>query len=295
MASSVRGRGRRRGACRCRGCARRGDPPARSDRGRRACRAAVVAPCAAGSRADRCGRRRDATRYGAGRRSGGGDVARQGVPDARALERSPRPTRVGAHGRPRARRNAARAAADAGAAGEDPCPSAPALGAWGDIARRAPAPARGLHRDDRVRDRAHLRPRRARLAAAGDRVRPLPHRASGGRSGAPCSTGCPSRRRSRRTCAARSSARSSSRSRVSTRSCRCSTRRSSWRPRAARTRCSSGSPIAGASTSSRTPSGAVHVDPARVRRGAARSTRSSPIPREARATSSTTSPPRSRA
>ena len=38
---------------------------------------------------------------------------------------------------------------------------------------RAPAVARGLHGDDRVRDRAHLGPRRARLASPGDRVRPL--------------------------------------------------------------------------------------------------------------------------
>ena len=36
---------------------------------------------------------------------------------------------------------------------------------------------RDLLRHDRVRDRAHLRPRAARLAAAGDRVRPLPRAA----------------------------------------------------------------------------------------------------------------------
>ena len=43
-----------------------------------------------------------------------------------------------------------------------------------DAARGAPAVARGLLRLDRVRDRAHLRPRGARLAAPGDRVRALP-------------------------------------------------------------------------------------------------------------------------
>ena len=43
---------------------------------------------------------------------------------------------------------------------------------------------------DRVRDRAHLRSRRARLAAAGDRVRPLPRgRSSAGRAAARCCGG----------------------------------------------------------------------------------------------------------
>ena len=41
-------------------------------------------------------------------------------------------------------------------------------------ARGAARAARGLLRHDRLRDRAHLRPRRARLAPAGDRVGPLP-------------------------------------------------------------------------------------------------------------------------
>ena len=65
-------------------------------------------------------------------------------------------------------------AADAGAAGAHPRVAAPALRPRGDAARGAAAPARGLHGLDRVRDRAHLRPRRARLAAPGDRVGPLP-------------------------------------------------------------------------------------------------------------------------
>ena len=64
----------------------------------------------------------------------------------------------------------------------------------GDAARRAPAPARGLHRDDRVRDRAHLGSRRARLAAAGDRVGPLPRRAPGGRAPRTSVPARPSRR-----------------------------------------------------------------------------------------------------
>ena len=45
-----------------------------------------------------------------------------------------------------------------------------------------------------------------------------------------CSSACRRSRRSRATCTRPSSARSSSRSRASTRSCRCSTRRSSWPP-----------------------------------------------------------------
>ena len=44
-----------------------------------------------------------------------------------------------------------------------------------DARRRAAAAQGDLLRDARVRDRAHLRPRGARLAAARDRVRPLPH------------------------------------------------------------------------------------------------------------------------
>ena len=126
--------------------------------------------------------------------------------------------------------------ADAGAAGADPGLAAPPLRRGRHAARGAAAPARGLHRLDRLRDRAHLRPRRARLAAPGDRVGPLPPAARRPRSGARCSTASPRRRASSSTCAGRSSARSSSRSRASSRSCRCSTRRSRSRRRAARTR-----------------------------------------------------------
>ena len=71
-------------------------------------------------------------------------------------------------------------------------------------------------RHDRLRDRAHLRPRGARLAAAGDRVRPLPAAALPRRAGARCSGASARSRGWSATCAAPSSARSSSRSRAST-------------------------------------------------------------------------------
>ena len=82
------------------------------------------------------------------------------------------------------------------------------------LADALPAPARDLLRHDRVRDRAHLRPRGARLAAAGDRVRPLPAAARRRRAGAPARRGSARSRGWSTTCAARSSARSSSRSRA---------------------------------------------------------------------------------
>ena len=88
----------------------------------------------------------------------------------------------------------------------------------GETLREAlPAPARGLLRHDRLRDRAHLRPRRARLAPAGDRVRA----ATGSRSTAEERRAAARSRLAGRGLRAvppprRSSARSSSRSRVST-------------------------------------------------------------------------------
>ena len=103
----------------------------------------------------------------------------------------------------------------------------------GENAARGPAaPPRGLHGDDRLRDRAHLRSCRAGLAAAGDRVGPVPRRARSRGAPEPACGGSRRSRASRRTSAAPSSARSSSRSRDSTSSCRCSTRRSSWPPEA---------------------------------------------------------------
>ena len=54
-----------------------------------------------------------------------------------------------------------------------------------DARRRAPAPARDLLRDDRLRDRAPLRPRAPRLAAQGDRVGEVPPAAFRRRAEAP--------------------------------------------------------------------------------------------------------------
>src|SRR5438874_282942 len=51
--------------------------------------------------------------------------------------------------------------------------------------RRAAGAPRGLLRHERLRARAHLGPRGARLAAPGDRVRPLPDAAHAGREEAP--------------------------------------------------------------------------------------------------------------
>ena len=97
-------------------------------------------------------------------------------------------------------------------------------GARQDLRRRPAAPARDLLRHDRLRDRAHRRPRAARLAAPDDRGGRAPPAARRPSRSAACSSGCPRSRRSRATCTRPSSARSSSRSRASTCSCRCSTR-----------------------------------------------------------------------
>ena len=97
-----------------------------------------------------------------------------------------------------------------------------------DVRRRPAPPGRDLLRHDRLRDRAHLGPQPARVAAPDDRVRRAPPAARPPRTSAPAArTGCPRSRRSRATCTRRSSARSSSPSRASTCWCRCSTRRSS--------------------------------------------------------------------
>ena len=78
-------------------------------------------------------------------------------------------------GDPALDRDALDPAADARAAGADPRLGCCASTSPGEtLARRAAAAARDLLRHDRLRDRAHLRPRRARLAARGDRVGPLP-------------------------------------------------------------------------------------------------------------------------
>ena len=115
---------------------------------------------------------------GAPRRCRGRDGARQGVPDARSPRGPARSARLRADGRPCARRDAAASSADSGAPGADPGSTPPALRPGGHAARGAAAPARGLHGLDRLRDRAHLGPRRARVAAQGDRVGALPRDAA---------------------------------------------------------------------------------------------------------------------
>ena len=100
-------------------------------------------------------------------------------------------------------------------------------GARGDLRRRAPQAPRDLRGHDGLRGGAHLRPPAARLAAAGHRVGHLPRSRSRPRRSGACSSGCRASRRSRATSTRPSWARSSSRSRAWTRSCRCSTRRSS--------------------------------------------------------------------
>ena len=57
-----------------------------------------------------------------------------------------------------------------------------------DARRRAAAPARDLLRHDRLRDRAHLRPRAPRLAAQGDRVGEVPPAALAPTSRSACSS-----------------------------------------------------------------------------------------------------------
>ena len=135
-----------------------------SDRRRRQPRrlASPAAPAAAPGRPEPPRRRRR------------GDGARQGVPHARPSRCAARSARLGADGRPRARRDPARPVADARAPGADPRGPAAPLRPRRHAARGAPAAARGVHGIERLRDRAHLGPRRARLAAQGDRVRSLP-------------------------------------------------------------------------------------------------------------------------
>ena len=104
------------------------------------------------------------------------DGAGHGPSHSRPPRRAARPARRRAGRRPGARPGAARAQADTGAAATDPGrhPRGPRPGR--DARRRPAAAAPGLLRHQRLRDRAHLRPRATRLAADGDRVAPLsPH------------------------------------------------------------------------------------------------------------------------
>ena len=119
---------------------------------------------------------------GAGRRQGrrgaaagrpGRDVAPQGPPHARPPGRQARPARVRARGRSGARSRDRRA--DAGADGPDPGQDPAHLRPGRHARGRAPAPARDLLRDDRLRDRAHRVAPPAHLAAREDRVGRVPH------------------------------------------------------------------------------------------------------------------------
>ena len=161
-------------------------------------------------------------------------VGRQGPPHARPPGRAARPARLGPRVRPGARpgHREPHPRADAG----DPRERAARGRAGRDVRRRPSAPPGDLLRHRRLRDRAHLRPRAARVAAPVDRVRRVPPAAA--RRGEARAAPAPDPRstRSRPTCTRRSSARSSSRSRASTCCCRCSTRRSSWPRRPARAR-----------------------------------------------------------
>ncbi len=121
------------------------------------------------------GRRRAA---GRGR---GGHVDREGPPQPRPPGRRPRPARRQAARRPGAGRRERRA--DARGDGAHPRLAAAGEGAGRELRRRPPPPARGLLRHDRLRDRAHLRPPEAALAARRDRVGAPARAAAGGAAG----------------------------------------------------------------------------------------------------------------
>ena len=183
---------------------------------------------------------------------------------------------------------------DARAAGAHPREPPPAVRAGRDAARRAAAAARGLHRLERVRDRAHLRPRRTRLAAEGDRVRTVPRRARarGARAAAPSARAGRGLRAVPPPVVPRAEAvlpRGPGRADPDAR------RGDRARSRvAALTRSSSGWPTAVASTRSSTPSAARTSRSSASSRASAPTTRSSSIPRAGAATSSTTCPRRGR-
>ena len=220
----------------------------------------------------------------------------EGVSHARPSQRPPRPARLGADGRPRARRVAARSRRSPPELQARIPARLLRLSVPGETLLEALPRLREVYTGhDRVRDRAHLRPRRARLAAAGDRVGPLPPAARGrrapraaraARAGRGVRDVPPARVHRPEAVLDRGPRRARPDARRG--------RRARSRGRRARGR-SSGSPIAVASTSlAHTVGRVVRVDPARVRGRADASTRSSPIRRAAPATSSTTSPRRSR-
>ncbi len=111
----------------------------------------------------------------AARRRGRCDGPGESASHARPPRRTSRSTRVGAPGRPRTRARALDSEADPGAPGEGARSRAAHVRRRRHARRRAAASERDLHRNDRVRDRAHRRPREARVAAAGDRVGEVPH------------------------------------------------------------------------------------------------------------------------
>ena len=124
-----------------------------------------------GSRGDHPGRLRG-PRRGADAGGPGGHLDHQGAPRPRPPRRAPRPARLAAARRPRARPRLGQP--DPGDDGADSVVGDARRGARQDVRRRAAAPARHLHRHDRLRGRAHRRPQPARLAAREHRVRRPP-------------------------------------------------------------------------------------------------------------------------
>ncbi len=180
MARRLRG-GRRRTPRRASGprASRRRSRRARRQRRDHSCRprarprAFCARSCSPGARPGAASYARGGSRRRARRGRCRRDVARQGLSHTWPPQCAAGSARLGADGGPRARRDAARAAVDARAPGADSGQAPAALRSGRNAPGRAPAVARGLRGDDRVRDRAHFGPRRARLAAPGDRVRPL--------------------------------------------------------------------------------------------------------------------------
>ena len=141
----------------------RGEPRAR--RGRLSAR-----PADARGAARPGGRGPGGARDAVSRRRGHG--ARESLPHARPPGRAPRPARHAPDRRSGAQPRPARP--HAGGDGGDSLQSAPHRGARPDAGRIAALPPGHLLRHDGLRDRAHLHPRGAGLAAREDRDRRLP-------------------------------------------------------------------------------------------------------------------------
>ena len=172
-------------------------------------------------------RRRDAAR-----RRRRCDGARQGPPDARAPRGPARSARLRAAGRSGARRDAADPAADARAAGADPGVRSSASTCRARRSCEALPALREVYCGTIAYEIEHLSDHaRARLAAPGDRVRPLPRSRSSPRSGSGCSQRLSQRRGLRAVPAPRVPRPEAVLARGARRRwCRCSTRRSSSRP-----------------------------------------------------------------